>query len=419
MNILGVGIFAITVILLIVLPYQKQTFKIITTKDSAAEQYAQKNHIDVEILADTQKKLYTENQENYSYNVYQTGMEITEYKGVSEELVIPVSLDGKLVLSIKEGVLQNNSHVKKVVLPITLLWVSPEDLKNVEVFCYESVLCTKLQEDENLKVTELSDSDYYHFFATTFDFEYNLGNTIEIVKYNGDSHQIIIPETIDGYEVEKVKLKIDDSLESIYIPSTVKSLKLTNENSRYDFLFFLVLTWIMVTFIIYMIITFLSSKKTEKEYFYQAPFLLISLCYLAGDMIFYVLAFYNHYHSKTILLTGIITSILYVIFSAILLMSRNRLKSYDEKVAQADHYIKDTLACMEELNQEHYDEEVLKMMQDVKELIRYSDPITNDKTKTIEKEIQDKILNSENDIAYWREIKKMVQKRNRICKENK
>ena len=128
----GVVAFLITLIVLFVLPYEGKNFKIITTKDSDAYKYAKGKSSEVETIADSEKDFYTEKKENFSYDRYQEGIVITDYHGISEELVIPRKIDGQFVLAIQKDALKNDENLTKVILPKTLLMIEKEDYQEIE-----------------------------------------------------------------------------------------------------------------------------------------------------------------------------------------------------------------------------------------------------------------------------------------------
>ncbi len=415
----GVVAFLITLIVLFVLPYEGKNFKIITTKDSDAYKYAKGKSIEVETIADSEKDFYTEKKENFSYDRYQEGIVITDYHGISEELVIPRKIDGQFVLAIQKDALKNDENLTKVILPKTLLMIEKEDYQEIEIACYRSFLCEELKEDENLKVTVLSDSDFYSFTDSYLAFEYNIGDSIEIVKYTGLSRDIVIPETINGYEVTSVHLTVDKDLNSIYLPKTVNSISLDYSEKIYSPIFFFTIVMCGIALLLFIGVVIYVSLKDAQDIFYQMPVMIISYLYLIGIYGYSIYANMTNQNAKTVILVEIIVSLLYLVLSIFLLASKKRIRNYDEKIAHSTSYVQDTLELLEELDLSNYDEDIQKEIEEIKELVRYSDPVTGPKTESLEKEIQKMIQKEENTKEDWDKIKDSMQKRNRICKENK
>ncbi len=415
----SVVIFAITLLILFVLPYEGKNFKIITSRDSDAYQYAKKESIQVEEVADSEKDFYTEKKENFSYDRYQEGIVITGYQGKSKELVIPKMIDGKFVLAIQKDAFKNDENLTKVIFPKTLLMIEKEDYKEIEIACYRSSLCNELKEDDDFKVTVLSDSDTYSFTDSSLTFEYNIGDSIEIVKYTGSSLDIVIPETINGYEVTEVHLTVEKDLNSIYLPKTVTNMSLQYAEKVYPSTFWFTVVMTFISLLLFIGVMISASLKDKKDIFYQAPIMMISYLYLIGIYGYSIYANVTNQNMKTVILVQVIVALLYLVLAMFLLASKKRIRDYDEKIAKSTSYIQDTLELLEEIDLSNYEEEIKREVEEVKELIRYSDPVTSPKTEDMEQQIQKMIQECGNEKEDWEKVKATIKKRNRICKESK
>ncbi len=415
----SVVIFAITLLILFVLPYEGKNFKIITSKDSDAYQYAKKESIQVEEVADSEKDFYTEKKENFSYDRYQEGIVITGYQGKSKELVIPKMIDGKFVLAIQKDAFKKDENLTKVIFPKTLLMIEKEDYKEIEIACYRSSLCNELKEDDDFKVTVLSDSDTYSFTDSSLAFEYNIGDSIEIVKYTGSSLDIVIPETINGYEVTEVHLTVEKDLNSIYLPKTVTNMSLQYAEKVYPSTFWFTVVMTFISLLLFIGVMISASLKDKKDIFYQAPVMTISYLYLIGIYGYSIYANVTNQNMKTVILVQVIVALLYLVLAMFLLASKKRIRDYDEKIAKSTSYIQDTLELLEEIDLSNYGEDIKREVEEVKELIRYSDPVTSPKTEDMEQQIQKMIQECGNEKEDWEKVKATIKKRNRICKESK
>ena len=415
----SVVIFAITLLILFVLPYEGKNFKIITSRDSDAYQYAKKESIQVEEVADSEKDFYTEKKETFSYDRYQEGIVITGYQGKSKELVIPKMIDGKFVLAIQKDAFKKDENLTKVIFPKTLLMIEKEDYKEIEIACYRSSLCNELKEDDDFKVTVLSDSDTYSFTDSSLAFEYNIGDSIEIVKYTGSSLDIVIPETINGYEVTEVHLTVEKDLNSIYLPKTVTNMSLQYAEKVYPSTFWFTVVMTFISLLLFIGVMMYVSLKDKKDIFYQAPIMMISYLYLIGIYGYSIYANVTNQNMKTVILVQVIIALLYLVLAMFLLASKKRIRDYDEKIAKSTSYIQDTLELLEEIDLSDYEEEIKKEVEEVKELIRYSDPVTSPKTEDMEQQIQKMIQECGNEKEDWEKVKATIKKRNRICKESK
>ena len=416
--IVGIALFLLTILTLFVLAYQEKDLVIYGEKDSYAAEYAKKNNIEFKTIADSEKKYYSEKIENYKYNLYgNMGIEIAEYVGKSKELVIPAVIDDNVVVSLGDDLFKG-TDVEKVYLPYTLTNVNPDSLKNLDVYCYNTDICKDLDENKELNVTILKDSEYYFYFTDT-DFEYNVGEEIEIVKYKGTDKDLYVPESIDGYKVTSLVLEINDEIENIYIPSNVEKIDLKFTNSTYDTTFFVIIGFDVLAIILFIISNLLTSHKNLTEEFNNTPRTIINYLYLLVVYGYSILAYYNYYETKEIIITLTVVSVIYVVLALALGQAKKKIENYDKKIAKADSYIKETLELVEDLDFEEYGKEVSKLVDEVKELVKYSDPVSSDITKDIEKEIQEKIKNAKNSEDDWKKIKKLIEKRNRLIKDNK
>lgn len=417
--IIGIALFVITALVLVITSHNSKSFEIYTTSSSKAEDYAKKHNINYTYVTDSEVDYFTEKVEHYSYNIYEDGVEISKYDGISEELVLPAILDGKYVRSIAKDIFKD-TKVKKIVLPYSLNNLVEDDFKDIELVCYNTDLCKKLKDNKDLKVNVLSDSDSYYYDATDIPFEYNIiGEEIQIAKYTGSSDSFIIPKSIDGYEVTSVKLDIAKNIKSLYIPSSVKDITLNDLNSGYNTLFWTILGLDLVILILFIIFTGILPYKSNKETFNSAPSIIVSTIYLLVMYGYSIYANSNQYDIKNVLLVLIITSIIYAILSLALIGVKKKIESHDEKIAKADTYVKDTLELLEDLDIDSYDSKTKKLYEEVKDLIKYSDPISNDTTKELEKEIQNRIKEGKDDLDYWKKTKSLIEKRNRLCKNTK
>ncbi len=416
--IVGIVLFLLTILTLFVLAYQEKDIVIYGEKDSYAYEYAKKNNIEFKTIADSEKKYYSEKIENYKYNLYENkGIELEEYNGKSEELVIPAVIDNNIVLSLGDNLFEN-TNVKKVYLPYTIININPDTLKDIEVYCYDNDVCKSLDENKDLKVTVLSDSEYYPYFTNT-EFEYNIGEKIEIIKYKGKDKDLYVPESIDGYEVNSLVLEINDDIENIYIPSSVEKIDFSFKNSPYDTLFFTIIGFDALALVLFIISNLLTSHKSLTEEFNNTPRTIINFLYLVFVYGYSILSYYNYYDLKQVIIVLAVGTLVYAVLAIALGQSKKKIESYDQKIAKADKYVKDTLELLNDLDLDNYSDEVKKVVDEVKELVKYSDSISSDLTKELEKEIQDKITASKDNKEDWMKIKKLIEKRNRIIKDNK
>lgn len=116
---------------------------------------------------------------------------------------------------------------------------------------------------------------------TKTDFVYNIDNNeLEIVKYKGNSLNLIIPMKIDGYTVVKVNLTELQDVESIFIPNTVTTIVGEFAHDIVDKNLAMANMLVIIAFVIYTIVIVTLSNKNLEENFYNSTTYIFSIVYL-------------------------------------------------------------------------------------------------------------------------------------------
>ncbi len=400
-TIIGIFLFIITILILFITTYKSSNLEIITTKDSVAYKYAKEKKLKVKTISESELINYKKNIETYAYNKNNSGIEITSYNGISKELIIPNEIDGYKVLSIHEGVFKDKD-ITKITLPKSIISISDEDYKDIKLVCYKTELCDHLKSLKDYDVTVLNDSDNYNFNLDKLEFEYNKDTTYELTKYNGTSKDIIVPDYINGYQVDKLTFEVDKNIKSIYIPKTVTQINLNILESPFNTLFWIILIFDALAIIVFIVINSIVSSKNLTESFNASPLRLISIIYIIFELIYSIIAKFGNYDIKGFILVSSIVLIVYILFTILLLASKKKIEEYDKKISNIDLFIKDTLNLIEDIDVTDYDKELVSEIEKINVLVKYSDPVSIDEVKEIEKEIT-----------------KLIEKRNRIIKDNK
>ncbi len=415
----GVILFIGTILTLFISTYESSNLKIITTKDSIAYKYAKDKNLKLEILSESEATNYKKNIETYTYNKINSGIEITGYDGISQELIIPNEIDGYRVLSIHEGAFKNN-NITQIAFPNSIVNIKDEDFKDIKIVCYQTQLCVHLKSLDDYDITILNDSDNYNFNLDKLEFEYNKDNTYELTKYKGLSNDIIVPDYINGYKVEKLSFDVDNNIKSIYIPETITKIDLNILDTPFNSSFFIIILFDTIALLAFIVINLLVSNKNLSENFNSAPIRMFSIIYLILEFIHSFYIKFGNYKMKTFILVSIISLIIYIFVSVLLLESKKKIEKYDNKIKNVDKFIKNTLILINDIDTDNYDEPVKDEIKKLKDLIKYSDPVSNDEVKDIETEIVKLIketnLRNAEDI---KKINKLIEKRNNIIKNNK
>lgn len=162
----------------------------------------------------------------------------------------------------------------------------------------------KLTESEDNTIDKNSKNKEIKSFSKT-QFEYNVNSDkIEIKKYNGIGHNIVVPKTIDGYEVSKVDISsFDPNKDTVFFPNTVNEIegKIQYDNSNKTN-FVITNVVILVTIVIFIISVLSLSNKNLEENFYNSILYILSFLYL-------VISFISCYKYRMI---GILSNVFFV-----------------------------------------------------------------------------------------------------------
>lgn len=370
--------------------------KIKSYNNSYVESFAKKNKYNYENLSDSEfQKLnqeYSLYVEIFDYNETST-IEITGYKGITKNLIIPNTINGKKVTSIKSL----NNNVKTITISKNITNIDLENIKNIEIKCYQNDYCNSLLENKELKVEQLNDSTQTNFKNTNIDFEYNIkNNEIEVTSLNGE--YLIIPETINGMKITTISLNIPNMPTSIYLPSNIEKINGISSNINNEL--YTSLTVQIITLLVALIILFvLNNKKNQTIY--------ITSIYMLNIIYLLVMNFIAYNKPLNLISLSIIITLIYLIITISVLKVQKRISKYDEKIKNINDFKNEALKLALKTNNN-----------ELIETIKYMDPVSNDKTKNIEEEILNDLKNINDENQYSKIVSK-IKERNEICKNTK
>lgn len=377
-------------------------------------EYAKKNGIDYEKIADSEKDKYTKNIESFSYNKVNDTLEITEYKGISETLVIPYKYDGVKVTSISDTF--KNDKVKNIYISDNITYLPVKNFKNITINCYRGKYCEELKNNNELNVNILNDSYVVDFNYIEFPFEYNVkdGN-VELTHYKGSGEVLIVPETVNGMKVTAVSFDGGHNKE-VYLPDTINKISnnfitpLNYNNYKYCIIS------AIVTFILTTIVILIVKDGTPEEIALSTPIYVLTLVFLG--ITFY--ANYNSNHSyafgSNIQTYTIFSNLVYLIVILAIIFTNKRNKKLDTNIKNNIKFIDEMIFKINnisKLNSEYKNKLIDKL--------KYSDPVSNELVKDIENNISS-LINKLNDKSNNEEIDyiiKLIKNRNDIIKRNK
>ena len=402
-------IFVITLLLTFIYYKSNNNLIIYTTNDSYAYTYAKKNMIKTYNVSDSHYNKFYRVWEDFKYNEDPNGLTIIKYEGISEDLIIPTSINNKKIIKVEKDALP--STVKKVFIPEFVESIEISDYQGVEISCYRGNYCEELKLNEKLNVLELSDVDRFIYNIGSEEFTYNIINDteVEITNYLGNDENVIIPESINGYKVTAINFD-GEGITSMFIPKTVNSIS-GNITSKLLNKCFITSVLIILSAFIINIIVLLKSKFNE---FLDIVYIgSLSGIYWVVSCIFLFNIRNNPFSNFKYLIWFIIVSVIYLITSFILGLIIKNNKCFDETIKHKNDFIKTVISLLKQYNYEELDEII--------EMIKYSDPVSTSDVVQIENNIIDiiKLLNDSNLKKEKLRIKQLIEKRNDILKNNK
>lgn len=408
--------FIITLALIFSLTNEKYygDIKIKFSNNDYVLEYAKKNGIDYEKIADSEKDKYTKNIESFSYNKVNDTLEITEYKGLSETLVIPYEYDGVKVTSISDSF--KNDKVKNIYISDNINYLPVENFKNITINCYRGKYCEELKNNNELNVNILNDSKVVDFNYIEFPFEYNVkdGN-VELTHYKGSGGALIIPETVNGMKVTSVSFDCSYNKE-VYLPDTINKISdnfITpwNHNNYINCVISAIVAFVLTTIVILIV-----KDRTPEEIAVSTPIYIGTFMYLG--IMFYINYTSNHEYSSGngIPIISIESGLIYFTTVVTIMFINKRNKKLDTNTKNKTKFIDEMIFKINnisKLNSEYKNKLIDKL--------KYSDPVSNETVKDIEYNISSLIskLNDKSSIEEIDNIIKLIENRNDIIKRNK
>ena len=408
--------FVITLALIFSLTNEKYygEIKIKFSNNDYVLEYAKKNGIDYEKIADSEKDKYTKNIESFSYNKVNDTLEITEYKGLSETLVIPYEYDGVKVTSISDSF--KNDKVKNIYISDNINYLPVENFKNITINCYRGKYCEELKNNNELNVNILNDSEVVDFNYIEFPFEYNVkdGN-VELTHYKGNGGALIIPTTVNGMKVTSVSFDGSHNKE-VYLPDTINNISdnfITpwNYNNYINCVISAIVAFVLTTIVILIV-----KDRTPEGIAVSTPIYVLTFIFLG--ITFY--ANYNNNHSHTfgsgIQTYTIFSNLIYFTAVVTIMFINKRNKKLDTNTKNKTKFIDEMIFKINNISKlsSEYKNKLI-------DKLKYSDPVSNEMVKGIEDNIN-MLISKLNDKSSNEEIDniiKLIENRNDIIKRNK
>ena len=261
------------------------------------------------------------------------------------------------------------------------------------------------------------------------EFDYNFsGETVTIVKYNGSSSYVTIPETIENKPVTKVVINaVEQGIDTIEIPDSVNSIEGAYKTARYDSYLFAAAGIVIVGYIFSLISTLIAFKKKQDI---TATFFGVPASYsgIVTYILIIILSLLQLILKFNIAIACVIAALIFVV-SVIKLFkicfAVDTIQNVDEKVKVQTLFIKTLTSDIQNLKLSAKSDIVKEECNRVYESIRYSDPMSTNKLADVESQIQnefyalsDAVKNDDIDLVKNSadRIVTLIQERNSKCK---
>ncbi len=403
--------------------------KIICFEDSYAEEYAEEHDLECQLISDSEVYLGIVNLENFEYN---HDGSIVAYKGDSEKIAIPESIEDVSITKVTEKAFEDVKHIKSIYLPKSVTDFEVKALENVTVYLYEDTdLYKKLSKDKEVKfeVKTIADSYFVDFYTGDIPFAYDntSDKTVEINRYYGEDTEVFVPESIDGKIVTAISFDaLENGVETLVIPESITKIEEPLYKNRYDLTFLIGLVMAFAgTLLAVILVAALKISTKEKAFLNIAQFII------AYVLVVLSLALAGVYLYVGNVSNWFIYALLAVVFGfAIVAMLSAKVavrtvETIGEKVNVQTLFVKSLTATAEHLMNTSKTAEFKVLTKKVYEAVRYSDPMSNALLIEMEEKIQNGFSDFENAVlgedyelacSTADELLSLIDVRNKKCK---
>ncbi len=178
-------------------------------------------------------------------------------------------------------------------------------------------------------------------------------------------------------------------------------------------------------FISAVVLYFIFDKKEMKSRFYGVPLIYVLISYLVIQLIVGIVQMViPDFNYKIAIIINAIILVVSLIGLIGLTAGKDEIERIDKKVKEKVLYIKEIEVKLEGVISNTKDQDALKELRKLKDLVRYSDPMSKAEVETLEINILANVnllstLKDEEKIEKIEEISKQVNERNRLVKISK
>lgn len=347
---------------------------VVAPEGSYAQKYAKSHHIPEGTLPDSMGDMTDIRYETFQYNEDGTGLSLTKYDGISENVVVPESINGKNVISLDKKFFDDLS-VKELYLPVSIQSLPEEGDSSVIIMIPDNDTRKTEFEKNNWRVDTYSDSETPFFNLGDIPFEYDRKNDSIVLRlYTGNDDIIIVPSHIDGYPVSDVAFNM--TLYSLVaLPETVTSISGRLSAALYTPLFAIELIFTVLAFAIAMIVLNIALPKLQdaREGVLTGPQAYLTILFFIIQVIFAIYSITTYRVSTYIALIISIVLVGLEILTVVLVGSgRTHVKKVEEKIAVNTQVMDEVKGMTGEMLLKVQDGEAKAVIERLAEEVRYS-----------------------------------------------
>ncbi len=182
--------------------------------------------------SDTSSKPVIYENDGYEYRILTDGTaEIVKYTGNATELTLPTDINGKKIIAIGENAFADCTELKKLTLSYNITAIGENAFAENIALCIPrgSVAEVYVVSSKNKITFEFTNKPVGDIISSgEYKYQSLSDGTIELVSYNGNDENVVIPETIDGKTVTSVHQDVfqykEETLISVSLPDTITHL---------------------------------------------------------------------------------------------------------------------------------------------------------------------------------------------------
>lgn len=363
---------------------------------SYAETYAEKHNLNIVEIADSQEDYFDLRYETFSYNEMGSSITLEEYLGSSTNLVVPEAIGGKNVTALSEDFIKSLNNVEKLYIPDKVNTIEGTPVETLEINCSMDNLFYEENKDSDWNFNFINDSDLINFNLGDIPFGYNkIDDKIEITSYGGDEDIVVIPSYINGLPVTAISMDLIGIADIVVIPDTITSITGKSQWFLYTNVFLIGLIFSILAFVISLLTVNIllprySAEKPE-EYLLTGNQVAITIAYLMVQVGFSIYCIYFSTISAYIeLVVSLVILVMFVLGIYLTSQGRIHVKKVESESAEKILLMKDIKKSVQSLPVSVGDGETQRMLQRLKDEIRYS-PLDSNGTQVIEADIQKEI----------------------------